>query len=118
MRVFKQVLKYDDKWCRLVEFEAEEIILKEIEKMLNGKVTVVTGSGQGIGRAIALAVASKGAKVVTNNRQPITSGGDAEATARKIRETGGEAIPGFSDISRSEDARKLIQACLTLIQHK
>jgi 3-oxoacyl-[acyl-carrier protein] reductase len=39
-------------------------------KNLNGKVAVVTGSGQGIGRAIAMAMAAEGAKLVTNNRPP------------------------------------------------
>ncbi|MCR4393753.1 MAG: SDR family NAD(P)-dependent oxidoreductase, partial [Dehalococcoidales bacterium] len=37
---------------------------------LKGKVAVVTGSGQGIGRAIAVAMGREGAKVVTNNRKP------------------------------------------------
>ena len=38
---------------------------------LSGKVAVVTGSGQGIGRAVAMALAAEGAKVITNNRSPI-----------------------------------------------
>lgn len=37
---------------------------------LKGRVAVVTGSGQGVGRAIAIALAQEGAKVVTNNRKP------------------------------------------------
>ncbi len=43
-------------------------------KNLEGKVAVVAGSGQGIGRAIALQLASEGAKVVTNNRKPGSTG--------------------------------------------
>ncbi len=107
---------------------------------LEGKVVIVTGSGQGIGRAIAVGMAREGAKVVTNNRRPGSTGyallddsilnsmgteqrewlreqaagstGDAETTARAIREIGGEAVPFFGDISNFETAGKLIETAV------
>ena len=107
---------------------------------LKGKVAVVTGSGQGIGRSIAVAMGKEGAKVVTNNRKPGSTGfaimdeslvenlsseekeilkkkseeakGDAETTARAIKDAGGEAIPFFGDTSNFETAKELIQTAV------
>jgi 3-oxoacyl-[acyl-carrier protein] reductase len=79
---------------------------------LEGKVAVVTGSGQGIGKAIAVAMAQEGAKVITNNRRPGTEGGDAETTAKEIRDAGGEAVAVFADIAKFDDAQRLIQAAV------
>jgi 3-oxoacyl-[acyl-carrier protein] reductase len=79
---------------------------------LKDRVAVVTGSGQGIGRAIAVALAKEGAKVVTNNRRPGTEGGDAETTAKEIKALGGEAVPFFGSVSEFDVAEKLIQTAM------
>ena len=79
---------------------------------LKGKVAVVTGSGQGIGKAIAIALAREGAKVVTNNRRPGTEGGDAETTAKEIMDMGGQAVPFFGSISEFDIAQKLVQTAV------
>jgi 3-oxoacyl-[acyl-carrier protein] reductase len=79
---------------------------------LAGKSAVVTGSGQGIGRAVAVSLAAEGARIVTNNRTPGTPGGDAETTAQEIRAAGGEAVAVFADVTGFDDARRLIQTCV------
>ncbi|MCJ7654512.1 MAG: SDR family NAD(P)-dependent oxidoreductase [Dehalococcoidia bacterium] len=79
---------------------------------LKDRVAIVTGSGQGIGRAIAIALAKEGAKIVTNNRRPDTAGGDAGATAKQITDMGGQAIPFFGSVSDFEVAGKLVQAAV------
>lgn len=76
---------------------------------LENRVAIVTGSGQGIGKAIAVDMAKAGAKVVTNNRKPGTPGGDAETTAKEITDMGGQAVPFFGDVSEWEVAQKLVQ---------
>lgn len=80
--------------------------------VLEGRIAVVSGSGQGIGKAIAVAMAQEGAKVITNNRRPGTEGGDAETTAKEIRDAGGEAVAVFADIAKFDDAQRLIQAAV------
>jgi len=79
---------------------------------LKGRVAIVTGSGQGIGRAIAVAMAKEGARVVTNNRRPGTSGGDAETIAKEIIALGGQAVPFFGSVSEFAVAEKLIQTAV------
>jgi len=79
---------------------------------LKDKVAIVTGSGQGIGKAIAVAMADEGAGVVTNNRKPGTKGGDAETTAQEIRDKGGQAVPFFGNVSEFDQAEKIVQTAV------
>jgi len=102
---------------------------------LLGKVAIVTGSGQGIGRDIALCMAREGAKVVTNNRRQGSSlnafektslnfnadekdslqklSGDAKTTADEICRLGGEAIPFFGDVGRFNTAKEMVEAAIS-----
>ncbi len=74
--------------------------------MLNGKVAVITGAGRGIGKAIALQFAEYGAKVVINYRSSLAQ---VEELITTITNAGGEAIAIQADISKEEEAKKLMQ---------
>lgn len=87
--------------------------MKEIGDRLKDKVALVTGSGQGIGRAIAIALATEGVRVITNSRKPGTIGGDASTTAEEIKEAGGEAVPIFADVSQFKKAEKIIEGAIS-----
>lgn len=72
---------------------------------LAGKVAVITGSGRGIGQAIALRLAQDGADIVVNffrNRAP------AEATAARIGELGRRALVVKADVGEPEGIERLI----------
>ena len=79
---------------------------------LKDRVAIVTGSGQGIGKALAIALAAEGAKVVTNNRKAGTQGGDAATVAAEIKAAGGEAIPFFGSVSDFKVAQEAIQLAI------
>lgn len=78
-------------------------------KRFNGKVAVVTGSGRGIGRAIALAFAREGADVVVNVSKNIEQ---MNEVVRAIENLGGRAIGIRADVSSMPDAEKLINSAI------
>ena len=71
---------------------------------LTGKVAIVTGSSRGIGRSIALTMASLGARVVVSSRKREA----CEPVAEEIRAKGGEAVVIPCNISRKEEVEALI----------
>lgn len=102
-------------------------------KSLEGKVAIVTGSGQGIGRGIAIYLAREGAKVITNNRKPDGASienydkssmlieeweemrrlaGDAENTAAWIKKEGGEALAFYGDVANSAVAEDMVKTAI------
>jgi 3-oxoacyl-[acyl-carrier protein] reductase len=66
-----------------------------MEKMLKGKVAIITGAGRGIGRAAAILLALAGAKVVVSDMDS----SPAEDTVTAIREMKGEATSFIADVS-------------------
>lgn len=72
---------------------------------LSGKIAVVTGASKGIGRGLAIGLASYGAKVVINYKNDEKG---AQGTAKTIREAGGEALVIGADVSVPSEAKRLI----------
>jgi NAD(P)-dependent dehydrogenase (short-subunit alcohol dehydrogenase family) len=72
--------------------------------LLQGKISLVTGASSGIGRAIALAYAREGAKVVVSDVNP--DGG--RETVALIKQAGGDAVYVAADVGVPEDCRELV----------
>jgi 3-oxoacyl-[acyl-carrier protein] reductase len=75
---------------------------------LKGKVALVSGSGRGIGRAIALKLASEGAKLVVND----LDSGPGDAVASEIRSAGGEAVAINGNVVAEGFADRFIGAAM------
>lgn len=80
-----------------------EITSRMAPSILQGRLALVTGAGQGNGRAIALGLAKSGAKVVVTDLNPTTAGSVAE----EIRAAGGEAWSYMLDVTSSEACHAL-----------
>ena len=75
---------------------------------LGGKSAIVTGSGQGIGKAIALKFASEGARVVVNDLDPEI----AEATAAEINATGAQAVVCAGDVTEKDFGDRIVATAM------
>ena len=75
---------------------------------LTGKRAVVTGAGQGIGKAIALKLAQHGADVIVDDINPET----APQTAREIQTLGRKAVAVVADVSKRGEVERLIQTAV------
>ncbi|WP_052666563.1 SDR family NAD(P)-dependent oxidoreductase [Nitriliruptor alkaliphilus] len=82
---------------------------------LDGRVAIVTGAGRGLGRAEALALADRGARVVVNDLGPRTSGAEdpAAEVVAEIRSRGGDALVHHGDVADLAVAGGLLEAAVT-----
>ena len=76
--------------------------------LLDGKVAVVTGSGLGIGRSHAIALAQEGARVVVNSR----TASDVASVVEKIRHEGGRAEGCVASVAHVKGAQQIIQTAI------
>ena len=83
--------------------------LQTSQDRLHDRVAIITGASRGIGRAIALALAAEGAKVVVNYA---SSSGAAQDVVAAITEGGGEAHALQADVSKLEQVEALFNQTL------
>ena len=84
---------------------------------LDGKVAIVTGAANGLGRSHALELAKQGARIVVSDLGVSVDGkGRDESAARavveEIEKMGGEAVPHFGDVASFADAQAMIKTAV------
>lgn len=84
----------------------------------DGRVVIVTGAGNGLGKAYALGLAAEGAKVVVNDLGVGTHGeagvskGAAQTVVDEIRAAGGEAVANIDDVADWDAGKRIVQTAL------
>ena len=81
--------------------------------MLEGKVAMITGASQGLGRALALAYAKEGASLVINSRR----GESIRPVAEEIGPLGAEVLALPADVSKSADVERMVGAAVERFGH-
>jgi len=83
-----------------------------------GRVAIITGAGNGLGKAYALGLAAEGAKLVVNDLGVGTHGeagetkGAAEHVVDEIRTMGGEAVANTDDVAEWESGKRMVEQAL------
>jgi NAD(P)-dependent dehydrogenase (short-subunit alcohol dehydrogenase family) len=89
--------------------------------VLSGKVAIVTGSGRGIGREIALQFGREGAEVVVNDLGANTDGSGGSAIAdevvAEIRQAGGKAVANYDSVACVEGGQRIFAAAIEAFGH-